>query len=534
MASQAFSLLWSSDTRDTFSLEEIAIENLNINEILNANNKKGKALTKYLKEVPRCIEDIHYRQGVLEELVDNRLLLEAIKTCVGKCNSIYKRVNFTIEKEANVFNLIYLVDSVNQVMETVENLHSILIQMKVKAKGLLKYKEVIEAGVNHPLYKSFKKDVIKIKAISSDIEGFKVGINLDDYLRPSSAVLLSFQDKAFKIKGFKRPNYRFQFNPNDLATIDNNLHKSIVKSRSNPLGNIEALLHPALQQLIIFCEHFIETILSMHSALYEEIDFYEFGIHIYDTLKDGGFYVCQPLIFDQGKTIIDSAYNANLAYKMLKSLLSENEIVYNTYTTNQEGNIYVLTGANRGGKTTYTQAIGQIFWFAQLGFYVPAKKAALKIVDGIFLHFPSQEEPANALGRFGNECNYFASIYKQLTANSILLMNESFSGTSHLESLTIAFEAVKALQEVGSTTIFNTHLHELGRMIEGLNIGEDKKTKCVSLVTGNAEHLPYYVYEGEPLGQSYAQDIAIRYGLTFEQLIRDDKLRKVVLAATHG
>lgn len=540
MANQAFSLLWLSEDRDSFILDDSVLENLNIDKIIKYSCKNFKGVSKYLNEVPTNIDDIQYRQGILEELADNRPLLDAIKVCSEKCHSISKRVNFSIIKEATVYNLMYLVDNVNQALETVERLYTDLNRIKIKSKGLIRYKEIIEEGLNHPLYKSFSKDVRRIKPYVMHLSGLKMGVNLDEYLRPSTGILLSFHEKPFKLKSSKKPSYKFQFNPDKEARLYGSTIAEETNESSgfgtNPLGNLMELLKPTLQQLIAFCEYFIDGILEIHSDLFEELEFYRFGIDIYDSLRYGGFYACQPLMFDQGKSIIDSLYNANLAYKMLSDeSYTADDMVYNKFNSDQDGNIYILTGANRGGKTTFTQAIGQVFLFAQLGFFVPAKKAALKIVDGIYLHFPNHEEPDNNCGRFGSECSFFAEIYKQLSPNSLLLMNESFSGTSHLESLTIAFEVVKALQDHGITTIYNTHLHELGSMIEELNDNKDKKTKCISLVTGSDKDQKFFsVFEGEPLGQSYAQDIAIRFGLTFEQLIRDDRLRKVVLASTNA
>lgn len=537
MASQTFSLLWSSDARASFILDDATLENLNIDQILKYSCRNASKLEKYLYEVPIDIEDIQYRQGILEELAENRTILEAIKVCSEKCHSINRRVNFNIIKESTIYNLMYLVDNVSQVMESVQSLYDTLNDIKIKSEGLVHYKEIIETSLKHPMYKNFDEDIKKIKSYVIQFGALKMGINLDEYLRPSTGVILSFNDKSVRLKSNKKPSYKFQFNPNKEARLYDSTIAEETNDHSvyivNPLGNFEDILKPALRQLIAFCEFFIESILIIHSDLYEELEFYKFGIDIYDSLKYGGFYVCQPLMFEQGKTIIDSLYNANLAYKMLSDACTSDEMVFNKYNAEQEGNIFILTGANRGGKTTYTQAIGQIFLFAQLGFFVPAKKAALRIVEGIFLHFPNHEEPDNSCGRFGNECRNFADTYKKLSPNSLLLMNESFTGTSHLESLTISYEVVKALQELGITTIFNTHLHELGRMIEELNYNENKKTKCVSLVTGSEmENNLYTISKGEPLGLSYAQDIAIRFGLTFEQLIRDERLRKVAMAAT--
>lgn len=510
---RVFSLLWESKERDVYHMTDEVIDELNISEVFEVYSK-GKASLDLFKEVPRQIEDIYFRQGVLEELTENRKLLDAIKYCASYCHNIYHRVSFAFEKEATLYNLLNRIDRVNEAMGMIEEMYKVLIDNKVRSKGLIGLKDEIEKGIEHPLYRSFKKDGAHIKELGI-IKSLKVGINLDKSLRPVSAMLLSFHEKTFRYTRSKRGSDFADFSGKDRP--------------AEPSCSFEKMLYPAAQQLINFCDQFMEGLVAMQAVLYDELPFYELGIKIFDTLKGKGFYVCQPLMFVQGKTMIDSAYNINLAFQMIREKQSLEHMVYNTYSVEQEGNIHILTGANRGGKTTFTQAIGQIFWFAQMGYFIPAKKAAVKVVDGIFVHFPSQEDQTKDCGRFGYDCKRFAEIFKQLTSNSLLLMNESFSGTSHIESLTISFEIVKALQEKGVITLFNTHLHELGRLIKSLNREDIRITRCVSLVTGSeAMHQSFKVLVGEPLDQSYAQDIAIRYGLTFEQLVRDDRLRKVV------
>lgn len=107
--------------------------------------------------------------------------------------------------------------------------------------------------------------------------------------------------------------------------------------------------------------------------------------------------------------------------------------------------MYILTGANRGGKTTITQAVGQLFVLAQGGIYIPGKAFTFSPVTGIYTHFPADEDKTLDLGRLGEECKRFKAIYEEADSRSLLLMNESFSTTSFEEGYYIAKDSVRAI-----------------------------------------------------------------------------------------
>lgn len=107
-----------------------------------------------------------------------------------------------------------------------------------------------------------------------------------------------------------------------------------------------------------------------------------------------------------------------------------------------------------------------------------------------------------------------------MSSRGLLLMNESFDGTSHTESLMIAMDTLRAIGHLGACVIFNTHLHELGKRIQELNEGLTK-ARAISLVT-NLYHQQeaFKVIEGIPEGKSFARDIAVKYGVSYEQLVK--------------
>ena len=180
----------------------------------------------------------------------------------------------------------------------------------------------------------------------------------------------------------------------------------------------------------------------------------------------------------------------------------------------------MLTGANRGGKTTITQAVGQLFLLAQGGISVPAQRFSFFPADCVLTHFPADEDKTMDLGRLGEECQRFREMYSVSTGKSLLLLNETFSTTSFEEGYYIAVDAVKALLDRGCRVIYNTHMHKLAYDLDTAVNQPGKTGKAVSLVaetTGGKNS--FRVRVAPPEGKSFARDIAEKYGVTYESLI---------------
>ena len=179
----------------------------------------------------------------------------------------------------------------------------------------------------------------------------------------------------------------------------------------------------------------------------------------------------------------------------------------------------MLTGANRGGKTTLTQAIGQLFLLAQSGIRVPGQRFSFDPTDQVLTHFPADEDKTMDLGRLGEECRRFRDLYARLTPRSLLLLNETFSTTSFEEGYEIATDALKAILRRGARTIYNTHMHKLARELDTQINDPEATGQALSLVMETREGQPsFHARLAPPEGKSFARGIAEKYGVTFEQL----------------
>jgi DNA mismatch repair ATPase MutS len=244
-------------------------------------------------------------------------------------------------------------------------------------------------------------------------------------------------------------------------------------------------------------------------------------------LQKLGLSMCRPQIAsaEERWCEVQDSYNLHLP---LRESGSEKEtgsaIVQNDIRMGTEGRILLLTGPNSGGKTTYMQGVGVVQILTQLGCYVPGVQAVVSPVDHLFTHFPLEEKLQTDTGRFGEEARRLGKIFEQVTRNSLVLLNETFSSTSFSESLYLAEDIVRILRRVGARAIYATHLHELAGRADALNHSVPGESKIISVVSSpieasGAEMGSTYKLEiRPPLGQSYAREIATRYGISYEQL----------------
>ncbi len=136
---------------------------------------------------------------------------------------------------------------------------------------------------------------------------------------------------------------------------------------------------------------------------------------------------------------------------------------------NESDQIIILTGPNMAGKSVYLRQIGLIILLAQIGSFVPAKKAQIGIVDRIFTRVGASDNIAAGESTFLVEMQEAANILNNATSKSLILLDEIGRGTSTFDGISIAWAITEYLHEnpdVAAKTLFATHYHELNEMAE--------------------------------------------------------------------
>ncbi|HEX5238180.1 MAG TPA: DNA mismatch repair protein MutS [Sphingomicrobium sp.] len=144
---------------------------------------------------------------------------------------------------------------------------------------------------------------------------------------------------------------------------------------------------------------------------------------------------------------------------------AEERFVANDLSMGRSDRLWLITGPNMGGKSTFLRQAALIAVLAQAGSFVPAARATIGIVDRLFSRVGASDNLARGRSTFMVEMVETAAILAQATAQSLVILDEIGRGTSTYDGLAIAWAVVEAMHDqVKCRTLFATHYHELTRL----------------------------------------------------------------------
>ncbi len=174
---------------------------------------------------------------------------------------------------------------------------------------------------------------------------------------------------------------------------------------------------------------------------------------------------CMPQVDNSG--IIDIKGGR---HPVIEKMLGTGEFVENdTYLDKDENRLSIITGPNMAGKSTYMRQVALITLMAQVGSFVPAEEAKIGVVDKIFTRVGASDDLSMGQSTFMVEMMEVATILKEATPNSLVILDEIGRGTSTYDGLSIAWavaEYIADKEKCGAKTLFATHYHELTELEE--------------------------------------------------------------------
>ncbi len=169
---------------------------------------------------------------------------------------------------------------------------------------------------------------------------------------------------------------------------------------------------------------------------------------------------CCPVVDNSDKLIIKDG-----RHPVVETMLPDTPFVANDVELdNGARQIAVITGPNMAGKSTYMRQVALITLMAQIGSFVPASSAHIGIVDGIYTRVGASDDLSTGRSTFMVEMSEVASILKNCTSKSLLILDEIGRGTSTFDGMSIAravIEHIANRRKCGAKTLFATHYHQL-------------------------------------------------------------------------
>ena len=514
--------LYSADKRP--DIDEYTLSELGMLEILDL---KSGELSDYFTLSPEVMK---YRNEVFADMLNCPVLSETLNKLMPVLNDVteLRRLEADSGKDDDYLSSI---TEIELYISCIEILYEGLSKARndIKSRAFMTLEERIRYLAESDYYKELNTKLNELTKRVREIKSVSIGVNLDSQLRPQYAGVLSINSEPFKSGDTLDKILRLNFKDDEYTCIaglvpfgkkQNDNQKTALSNAFN--SAINEVYHSSLKSWKKIVQSYVLENTDFLIGLMPEIEFLVKAGELQRRLIAKGCVLCTPEIAPIGERVFnaDELYNPAVAIKLPEG----EEIVPNDVRFNEsDATIYVLTGPNRGGKSVITCAIGLAVAMMQLGMFVPAKQARISPTDAIFTHFPTGADDTIDKGRLGEECARLGEIFDCVTKYSIVLLDESFSSTGSYEGSYIAAEVLSGISMVGCRCLFATHLHELAAEIDRINSESLAKggAKIDTLIAGIEEgKRSFKIYRAKPDGKSYARDIAERYGLTYENILK--------------
>jgi DNA mismatch repair ATPase MutS len=242
-----------------------------------------------------------------------------------------------------------------------------------------------------------------------------------------------------------------------------------------------------------------DHVLGFFTSLRIELAFYVACLNLQEPLVQRGEPTCFPLPVERGKRALSfqGLYDACLVLKLEKKVVGNDVDAENK-------DVVIVTGANRGGKSTFLRSIGLAQLMMQCGMFVPAESFSADVCEGLFTHFKREEDSAMKSGKLDEELSRMSGFVDRLSSNCVVLFNESFAATNEREGSEIAGQIVSALLERRIKVLFVTHQYEFARSFYEKNMANALFLRAERRPGGERT---FKVIQGEPLQTSHGEDL---------------------------
>jgi len=156
-------------------------------------------------------------------------------------------------------------------------------------------------------------------------------------------------------------------------------------------------------------------------------------------------------------------------HPVVERMMPRETFIPNDVLLDEAGRVMLLTGPNMAGKSTLLRQVGLCVVLAQIGSFVPCRRAKIGVVDRLFTRVGASDNLVRGQSTFMVEMSETSAILHAATPRSLVLLDEIGRGTSTYDGVAIAWAVTECLHNtIGCKTIFATHYHELTQLTEEL------------------------------------------------------------------
>ena len=327
--------------------------------------------------------------------------------------------------------------------------------MSVKEGGLIKLGYDEEISRLKTATTEGKNWIIKLEAEEREktgIKGLKVGFNkvFGYYIEVTKSNLSQVPDRYIRKQ--------------TLANGERYITEELKKLENEILGAEERVINLEYNAFVEIRDKIKENVqrIQRTANIISTLDV----VTSFATVADDMNYV-MPIVDNSG--IIDIKDGR---HPVIEKMLTGNSFVPNdTYLDKNDNRLSIITGPNMAGKSTYMRQVALITLMAQCGSFVPASYARIGVVDKIFTRVGASDDLSMGQSTFMVEMMEVATILKEATENSLVILDEIGRGTSTYDGLSIAWavaEYISDREKCGAKTLFATHYHELTQLEDKL------------------------------------------------------------------
>ena len=327
--------------------------------------------------------------------------------------------------------------------------------MSVKEGGLIKLGYDEEISRLKTATSEGKNWIIKLEAEEREktgIKGLKVGFNkvFGYYIEVTKSNLSQVPDRYIRKQ--------------TLANGERYITEELKKLENEILGAEERVINLEYNAFVEIRDKIKENVqrIQRTANIISTLDV----VTSFATVADDMNYV-MPIVDNSG--IIDIKDGR---HPVIEKMLTGNSFVPNdTYLDKNDNRLSIITGPNMAGKSTYMRQVALITLMAQCGSFVPASYARIGVVDKIFTRVGASDDLSMGQSTFMVEMMEVATILKEATENSLVILDEIGRGTSTYDGLSIAWavaEYISDREKCGAKTLFATHYHELTQLEDKL------------------------------------------------------------------